>query len=387
MTKASVVHTNFSTSKEAGKDLGSQITYMLSYAPDVVILFAAPNYDHAELLSALKQACNPGLLVGCSSAGEFTSKFYGEGLACAVAISSSDIQFTATIGHQLHTDTLQAASAMAADFRSDELEEYPFRSVLILADALAGHTDDLIEQLTQLTGGSSQFFGGGAGDNAQFAYTPVFYDTEVVKDAAVALEMCSKKPLGLGSSHGWKPVSAPIEVTESDGMRVIRLNGKSPLEVIQAHAEATGQTLDVKDPLPFFLHNLIGIDMGFGYKLRVPLALTPDGAIICAADVPSGAMISIMGSTVQLAAEAAEVAAGAAIRKLSGEKPAVALFFDCVATRLKMGKEFGFELDTVQQVLSPTPYVGCNTHGQIVRAEGQFSGFHNCTAVVFLIPE
>lgn len=30
---------------------------------------------------------------------------------------------------------------------------------------------------------------------------------------------------------------------------------------------------------------------------------------------------------------------------------------------------------------------GCNTYGQIARAEGQFSGFHNCTAVVCVIPE
>ena len=31
-------------------------------------------------------------------------------------------------------------------------------------------------------------------------------------------------------------------------------------------------------------------------------------------------------------------------------------------------------------------YVGCNTHGQIARAEGQFGGFHNCTAVVCVLP-
>jgi hypothetical protein len=256
-----------------------------------------------------------------------------------------------------------------------------------LADALAGHTDDLIEHLTELTGGSAQFFGGGAGDNAQFAYTPVFYGTEVVTDGAVALEMRSKKPLGLGSSHGWSPTSTLAEVTESDGMKVIQLNGKPALEVLQAHALATGQTLDITNPLPFFLHNLIGIDMGFGYKLRVPLSLTPEGAIVCAADVPTGSVISIMGSTVESAIDAAKTAASIAVRKLAGETPAAALVFDCVATRLRMGKEFGFELDAVQDVLSPAKYAGCNTHGQIVRAEGQFSGFHNCTAVVFLIPE
>lgn len=387
MTKSAIVYTNFSTGTEAGKDLGLQITYMLSAVPDVIILFAAPRYEHRDLLLALKRTCHPRLLVGCSSAGEFTSAVYGEGLACAVAISSTDVQFTATIGQQLHTDTPQAARAIAADFRGDELETYPYRSALILADAMAGYTDNLIETLTRLTYGSYQFFGGGAGDNAQFSYTPVFYDTEVLTDAAVVLEICSRKPAGLGSSHGWKPISAPIEVTSSDGMHVTSLDGKSPLDVFQAYAQSTGQTLDSADPLPFFLHNLIGIDMGLGYKLRVPLSLTSDGGILCAAEVPAGTNICIMGSTIQSAQEAAETAARNAQRQLLGEKPAVALFFDCVATRLKMGKEFGFELKKVQEVLSPIRYIGCNTHGQIVRADGQFSGFHNCTAVVFLLPE
>ena len=52
-----------------------------------------------------------------------------------------------------------------------------------------------------------------------------------------------------------------------------------------------------------------------------------------------------------------------------------------------MGKAFGLELRSLEDALGPVPYAGCNTFGQIARAEGQFSGFHNCTAVVCVIPE
>jgi hypothetical protein len=71
----------------------------------------------------------------------------------------------------------------------------------------------------------------------------------------------------------------------------------------------------------------------------------------------------------------------------TGRKPAVAIFFDCVATRLRMGKEFAFELDAVRSALGDTPFAGCNSIGQIARSEGQMSGFHNCTAVVCVFPE
>jgi len=47
----------------------------------------------------------------------------------------------------------------------------------------------------------------------------------------------------------------------------------------------------------------------------------------------------------------------------------------------------GGELDAVRNALQGAPFAGCNTIGQIARAEGQAGGFHNCTAVVCVFPE
>jgi hypothetical protein len=41
----------------------------------------------------------------------------------------------------------------------------------------------------------------------------------------------------------------------------------------------------------------------------------------------------------------------------------------------------------VAKGLDDVPFAGFNSYGQIVRAEGQFSGFHNCTAVVCVFPD
>jgi len=54
---------------------------------------------------------------------------------------------------------------------------------------------------------------------------------------------------------------------------------------------------------------------------------------------------------------------------------------------LRLGEDFGDELDAVTRELKSAPFAGFNSYGQIVRAEGQFSGFHNCTAVVCVIPD
>src|SRR6185437_491486 len=151
------------------------------------------------------------------------------------------------------------------------------------------------------------------GDDARLARTHVFLGTSAVTDAVVVLEILSDSPIGIGTSHGWQPASAAMRVTESAGMSLLSLNAAPAVEVFQEHAEATGQSFDRNAPLPFFLHNLIGIDTGDGYKLRVPLAVQGDGSLACAAEVPEGITAHIMGTSAASAADAAAIAARAAL--------------------------------------------------------------------------
>ncbi|MEA2488839.1 MAG: hypothetical protein QOH21_631 [Acidobacteriota bacterium] len=388
MTESTIVFTRETNSSAAGRDLGTRLREGLSdQAPDAVIIFASSQHDYVPLLQAIHETSSPAVLVGCSSAGEFVSGDRGEGSASAIGIRSDVMRFSAGLGRDLRADRHAAATQIASSFHGLNTHQYPHRAALLLADALAGYTDDFIEQLSIATLGNYRFFGGGAGDDARFTKTHVFCGTEAFTDAAVALEILSSKPIGVGVSHGWEAASEPLRVTEAEGSTVISLNAMPAVEVFEEHAEATGQRFDRSDPVPFFLHNVLGIDTGSGYKLRVPLAVLEDGSIGCASDIPTGATVHIMKTTAQSAAEAAMRAVNSAMSDMRGTQPEVALFFDCVATRLRMGGEFGMEMDALQRALGKVPYVGCNTYGQIARSEGQFSGFHNCTATVALLPE
>ena len=139
-----------------------------------------------------------------------------------------------------------------------------------------------------LTSGKYQFAGGGAGDDAKFAQTHVFFGAKAYTDAVVALELLSVKPLGIGVGHGWTPAGKALRVTEAVGMRLVSLNGLPAVDAFEEHARTTGQPFDRNVPLPFFLHNILGIDTGSSHRLRVPLAVNPDGSVNCAAEIPSG---------------------------------------------------------------------------------------------------
>jgi hypothetical protein len=386
MTKAAIALSR-QTGSSAGRELGAAVLEQLGGdVPDALVVFASPDQDHHALLDALTGACRPKVLVGCSSAGEFTSEAAGVGMTCAVALSAPEMRFTAAIGRGLRSDRARAAGELVGGLHGLQTPGYQYHAALILTDALAGYADDLVDRLTLLTGGVYRFFGGGAGDDARFERTVVFCGDEVVSDAAVALEILSNKPIGVGVRHGWTPGGERMRITEAVGMRVGSLNAIPAAEVFDSHATATGQRFDREEPVPFFLHNVLGLETPEGYRLRVPLAVADDGSVACAADVPAGGTACIMTASAASAAEAAAEATRSALAQLEGNEPALALVFDCVATRLRLGQAFGAELAAVQAELGEVPMAGFNTYGQVAQAEGQFGGFHNCTAVVCTIP-
>lgn len=386
MNKAAVALTSL-RGREAGEELVRRIREQLGeLSPDALMVFATPDQDHSALLEALASGFRASVLVGCSSAGEFAGEDAGEGMTCVVALAAPEMGFSAVLAPRLRDDRAKAADRLVNGFKGLETPGFRHRASLVLTDALAGFTDDLVDRLTLLTGGVYRFFGGGAGDDARFEKTFVFCGTEVATDAAVALEILSNKPIGVGVRHAWVPSGERMRVTHAEGMRLGSLNAMPAADVFDAHATATGQSFDRHEPIPFFLHNVLGVEGTQGYRLRVPLAVADDGSVACAADIPTDATACIMTTTPAEAADAAAWATRTALSQMEGHEPALALVFDCVATRLRLGQGFNDELAAVRQELGDIPMAGFNTYGQIAQAEGQFNGFHNCTAVVCTIP-
>ena len=148
----------------------------MSGAPDALILFASSDYDAATLLQVLDSELSPAILVGSSSAGEFAHDSAGIGSASALAIRSSEMKFASGIGHGVSRDGRSAARELVSGFEGLD-GEYPYRAALVMSDALAGHAEALVEELTLRTAGRYVLACGGSGDDARFAKTHVFLGT------------------------------------------------------------------------------------------------------------------------------------------------------------------------------------------------------------------
>jgi hypothetical protein len=251
-----------------------------------VILFASPRYDFPPLLQALDAACRPRVLIGSSSAGEFTTNVNGEGMACAVALRAHEMQFTAGVGRRLGVDRPGAVQQVVSSFAGLQRHDFAFR----------------------------------------FQRRFVFCGTEAIPDAVVALEILSNKPLGIGVRHGWLPAGEPLRVAEAEGMRLGSLNAVEAGDVFEEHAERTGQLFDRDEPFPFFLHNVPGVETGAGHKLRVPLSVNADRSVQCATEVPAGSAVRIMSVSTAAAARAGE-----STREAVSQQEQMSGFHNCTA--------------------------------------------------------
>src|SRR5579884_1907216 len=131
VTRSVIAQTDVAESPQAGKLLGRQIADALSgEPPDAVILFASAIYDYPALLKGVIAECSPKLLVGCSSAGEFTGETPNGTSACAVGICSTELGFSVGLGRGISKDRLAAVKEMVKGFRGTTDSKFHYRSAL-----------------------------------------------------------------------------------------------------------------------------------------------------------------------------------------------------------------------------------------------------------------
>ena len=110
------------------------------------------------------------------------------------------------VGHEILVDILASRGAGSLDarprgaaaeavcaFQGVLHSPQPYRSALVMTDALAGHSDQLVEQLALRTAGSYRLFGGGAGDDGRFQSTHVFAGRAAHTDAVDEFRMSAPR--------------------------------------------------------------------------------------------------------------------------------------------------------------------------------------------------
>ena len=367
---------------------------------DLSIVYSSSEYDYQEVVDAVREATSDAPLIGASTAGEFTEEGVDRGNVAVGLLSSDDIKVFTALSEGVKEDTESAIKEVIAKL-PDKVKGYPNLTAILIADGLSGVGERVALLASYLFGRRLRIVGGMAGDNFKMEKTFVFSDDEVRTNAIGVCLLASKMPLFTGVKHGHTPVSRELKVTRATGNVLYGINN---MPAWDAWKEETAETarkagIDVnqlKTPAEiaqFCANSQLGLatEKDGEYKIRWPVSANKDGSLNFACDIAEGAIFRIMdGSNLECQIDAAEGAAMMAKRSAEDagySEFAGILVFDCAHRQLIMGDKFPDSVDRFKKALPGVPLLGWETYGEIRLEPGQFSGFHNTTAVVLLLPK
>jgi len=359
--------------------------------PSIVWLFASTAQPLGELAAEVTKAFPRAVVLGASTAGEFTESGDSKKSVSAAAVAG-DFRVFAGMGTGLGASTEKAVEAALAELPRS-VPDYPFATAVILLDPLVGKGEEASMLVATSLPDGVRLVGGAAGDDLAMKQTHVSLGARAASDALVVALIYSKQPLGIGVLHAHEPFSRPLVVTRASGSTVHEIDGRPAWdvwrEVTKERAKARGIDVDaiapgdeVKYLLVFEGALLIG---GQNYKIRAPLARTPEGALNFACGIAQGATIRVSESIPDRQVAAARDAARIAGAELDGQVSG-AVVFDCICRNIILGDTFGDAVRGMSQELGGAPLAGFETYGEVALDVGDMSGFHNTTTVVLAFP-
>jgi hypothetical protein len=392
-TRAGVGFSNETASSDAGAAAAQDAMRKLD-APDADILFvfASTAYEYARLLPAIRSFAGTARIVGCSAAGEFTNDNLGQGAIAVMAIKSDSIRFSVGLGRGLKGNRAgavgQAMRSYSSEYRAARSAGFPHATTIVLSDGLAGHGEDIVEEVHAAAGGVGQVVGGAAADDAKFVRTDVFLDEQHFTDAVIVVQAFSRENIGIGVRHGLIPACPSMIVTRATGSVLHEIDGRPALAAYEKFAQGHGEPFTPETRDSFMMTHEVGMLTPSGdYKIRAPLRGLEDGSILMASEVPVGASVAIMAGTEQKLVSAAESAARSALANLGKAKPGAVIAFDCICRRIFLGENYRRQVDAFQSVIGEkVPLIGWETYGEIALTPGQQSGWHNSTSVLAILP-
>jgi hypothetical protein len=223
---------------EAGRIAAEQaLAHANLDTPDFVFLFGTIGYKQEPLVRAVRAATRGAPLSGCSAEGVIVPGAIHETNFGAVVcvVQSDEIRFQNAAARGMSTDAVamgqKVGDALALHEADDAL------TLVSLADGLTLNFDAMLRGLMHRCPSmhSIPMIGGTASDNWTFTKTYQYCNDDVFSDGLVATLIRGKARLVTAARHGCVPVGEELVITKAEKNRIIEINGRRALDVIDEY--------------------------------------------------------------------------------------------------------------------------------------------------------
>ncbi len=198
--------------------------------PNVGIVFAGMDFDHSKMLSMIKEQYPDMDIIGCTTAGEFSSALGAGDDSVSILVFASDVvEISVGLGTGVAENPQQAALEAITQARKGITKEEKF--CITFPHGLSQSPEDAIEACSNILTRKCPVFGGMAG-SLQGAEHGIrqFYNDQVIADALPMLIFAGPVEYSFSIARSWSPIGKTAVITEAEGTTVRKIDGENALD-------------------------------------------------------------------------------------------------------------------------------------------------------------
>ena len=337
-----------------------------------IMAFCGGRHDPEAVLKGVRTHLGPIPVIGGSAVGTITNRriSYG-GYECALAVfpeTRDKISILTVPG--LDQGETRAGERLGKQLRECAADN---ATVILFYDSIQSCPPPVLNVASRLTDGvyagladkPLKIFGAGLLGDFHLSRSYVFDGHDPVKNKAVALILPPVWSSHVTIMHGFKPISAFLEITRIEGTVIYELDGRPAYEVLHEMTQLTNERRDVKLTRMVALGKKLGNPFDpykeSAYINRQIVGINPENGSISLfeADFQAGVKIQIMSIDHQLVLESVRNQTRKLLKGIHNGQGLGALYIDCAGRACAFCGDEVEEASILQEVIGETmPLLG-----------------------------
>lgn len=368
-----------------GREAARQALAGLQPGPISLVLLFTSHQQPAQVLKGVNDTLGSVLLIGATSAGEYTHQGYVEDGAGIMVIQAETIRFCPLVYQRRLFGSGKLLGRLQGTSETGLGSHYNHRALMLFPDDHSMSMDNLVGRVVIETAMLYDILGGpGPTIPATPRQPAVFINRHIIRSGLVGAELLSQRPVGMALANGRQPISGPYRVTQIDKRRVVKIDGRPAREVYEDFALERGFALSDMTPA-WLMRYPVGLCVNGDCKVSIGLGFDANGALLVASPPPENSLIHILTTHTAELIDAAHRAVGEAVKRLD-EPSAGLLLIDCMSTAVVLGEAHQQQRAAVEGLVGAVPFLGFRSHGVLARLQGQVSGHYECSVAACAFP-
>ena len=320
--------------------------------PQAGILFAGPQFDHQSVLNLINDAY-PGIeLIGCTTAGSFSTAYgFSDDDITLMVMCSDDLEISAGVGRNL-TNDYRAAVIEAVAMARPKIHREP-SLCLTFPEAYDVRFEPVLKTLGAELGAACPIFGGASATQWEDGTEILqFYRREVLTNAIPILLIAGPIKHAFAIANSWRPLGKKALVTEAQGRLVRKLD---QMKAVDFYRHYLGYHNDVAKEFVLAVYER-GRDE---FYIRAPMEYHHDGSVMFSESIPEGAQVQLAEATREDLIQDTLATSKNLKKSLADWEPAVVMAFSCGYRKEILGTATQKELENFESDLQ----AGYSHHG------------------------